>query len=251
MPALSALYNAGTIPRFGEVVMIAGRSGAMKSTFALWLVDQLNLPALYLSADMSAFTAATRIASSRLGITTSMVEAVMKEGGRAQADLLAEIGKSQITFSFGSPITWWQIEQELDAFVELHDEYPAILVVDNLMDFEMAETSYEVQMGVMSGLTELSRDTGISPWVLHHATDKSDAARMDPFNPPARHEIKNGVAEKPELALGIAYDDRTRQFKIATLKQRMGKSDASGRNFVSIECEPEYARFKPKNTLSV
>lgn len=247
MPALSALYRAGTIPRYGEVVMIAGRSGAMKSMFALWFADQLALPTLYLSADMGAFTAATRIASSRLGVTTSEVEAIMAGGGPERDRLLAEIGKSNITFSFGSPITWWQIEQELDAFVELHDEYPAVLVVDNLMDFEMAETDYHVQYGVMSGLTELSRDTGISPWVLHHASDKTENAKNDPGNPPARHEIKNGIAEKPELCLGIAYDDRQSLFKIATLKQRMGKSDPSGRHFISLKCEAEFARFSSRN----
>lgn len=254
VPGLSALYIAGTVPRHGEVVMIAGRSGAMKSMFALWFADELALPVLYISADMSPFTATVRVAQKRLHITDAMVEHKLRRNEAGQfidpesvEEVETELRKSRVQFSFGSPITWTRIEEELDAYVEVHDEYPAILVIDNLMDFEYAETDYHVQSGVMQGCTEMARDTGISPWVLHHATDKSDSARTDPYNPPARFDIKNGLAEKPEMCLGIAYDDRIKRFKIATLKQRMGRSDPSGRNFVSIDCEPEYANFKARS----
>ena len=201
VPGLSALYIAGTVPRHGEVVMIAGRSGAMKSMFALWFADELALPVLYISADMSPFTATVRVAQKRLHITDAMVEHKLRRNEAGQfidpesvEEVETELRKSRVQFSFGSPITWTRIEEELDAYVEVHDEYPAILVIDNLMDFEYAETDYHVQSGVMQGCTEMARDTGISPWVLHHATDKSDSARTDPYNPPGsvRHQERSG-----------------------------------------------------------
>lgn len=230
--------------------MIAGRPGAMKSMFAMWWADELDLPVLYVAADMSPFTATVRVAQKRLHLKDWEVENRLRRNAAGEfvdqdavAALSEELRKSKIQFSFGTPITWQRIEEELDAYVEAYDAYPAILVLDNLMDFEYAETDYHVQYGVMQGCTELARDTGISPWVLHHATDKTD----DPFNPPSRKDVKNGLGEKPELGLGIAFDSRSSLFKIATFKQRMGPSDPSGRTFVAVECEPEYASFKAKS----
>lgn len=220
--------------------MIAGRSGHQKSGFALWLCAQWNLPTLYFSADMSAFTASSRIASMVADQTTEEVEQGMKNGFSGDyQDLLAD---SRMTFSFGSPITWRQVDEELQAYVELWDQYPQVVVFDNLMDFAEAESDYTVQMGVMSGATELARDTGATTLVLHHASDKTQNALNDPYSPPARSEIKNGLAEKPELCLTVALDQMN-NYRIATVKQRMGPADASGRRFVVLKAEPSKTRF--------
>lgn len=241
---LAALYAGGTIPRHGEVIMVAGRSGTQKSGFALWWVNKMNLRTLYLSADMSAFTASARIASTRSGMTTPQIEAAMADPDSDEAAHIEDcLAGSNIQFSFGSPITWRNIDTELDAYVELWDEYPEVIVADNLMDFENAEADYTEQMAVMQMATELARNTGATFLILHHASDKSWDARTDPWNPPSRDQIKNGMAEKPELTLGVALNPHTGEYNIATLKQRMGKCDPTGRTFITLRCEPELTRF--------
>lgn len=241
--AFEQLYAKGLDPRHGQVIMVAGRSGSQKSGFAMFWVDQMDLSTLYFSADMSPFTASARIASTRSGNTTEEVERAMAMGGEARARVMETLVDSKITFSFGQPITWRQIEEELDAYVELWNAYPEVMVFDNLMDFDGAESDYTAQMAVMQGVTELARETGSTVIIMHHASDKSWDARTDPWSPPSRQEVKGGMAEKPELTLSVALDPNTLQFNIAVIKQRMGPQDPTAKRWTTLRCEPEVTRF--------
>ncbi|MFD7738077.1 AAA family ATPase [Kitasatospora sp. NPDC059800] len=241
--AFRALYNLGCRPRQGEVIMIAGRSGTQKSGLALYWVAQMGLPTLYFSADMSAFTASSRLASMATGDTTEMVSAGMAAGGRHRQAYLDALAGSRITFAFGSPITWSAVDEEIEAYVELWDAYPSVLVFDNLMDFEGAESSYEEQMAVMSGVTELARATGATVIILHHASDKSWEAKSDPWAPPSRDQVKGGLSEKPELSLSVALDPTSLEYRIAVIKARMGPCDPTARRYASLRCHPETTRF--------
>jgi hypothetical protein len=224
--------------------MIAGRSGTQKSGLALWWTAQMSkqgLSTLYFSADMSAFTASSRLASMETGATTEEVEEGMHTGLRDYyLDSLTDL---DMTFSFGSPITYKAIEEELEAFLHLRGEWPQCIVVDNLMDFDGAESDYSEQMNVMSNMTELSRSTGSTIIILHHASDKSWDAKSDPWMPPSRDQIKGGMSEKPELALSVALDPFTNDYRIAIIKQRMGPSDPTAKRFALLKADPEHTRF--------
>lgn len=238
MAGLEPLYRWGFTPRHGQFIMVAGRSGSQKSGLALYWVEEMGLPTLYVSADMSAFTASARLASMSTNETTEQIEAAMKAGHKDRyLDALAD---SKITFSFGSPIHWRALDEEIEAYVELYDAYPQVIVVDNLMDVENAESDYTEQMAVMSSLTELTRHTGSTVIVMHHASDKSFS---DSWMPPARKEIKNGLGEKPELVLTVALDNQTNDYRIAVVKQRMGRQDPDARDFVLLKADPEHTRF--------
>lgn len=244
IPDLKALYDYGCTFRHGMVMMIAGRSGSQKSGLAMWLALQWNLPTLYFSGDMSPFTASTRVASSITGNTTEEIEKVMHDGGATKDRLLEALKSSRLQFSFGSPITWRQIDEELDAYVELHNAFPEVIILDNLMDFEGgAESDYSAQMAVMSSVTELARDTGATVIIMHHASDKSWDAKTDPFSPPSRDQVKGGLSEKPELSLSVALDPNNLNFNVAVIKQRSGKQDPTARHWVTLRCEPELTRF--------
>ena len=109
VPAFKDLYEAGVTPRQGQVVMVAGRSGSQKSGFALYWVASMGLPTLYFSADMAPFTAGVRLASIATGMSSKEVEAMMgTTTGRAQIEQAAS--SLPIELSFGSPITWEQVE---------------------------------------------------------------------------------------------------------------------------------------------
>jgi hypothetical protein len=223
--------------------MVAGRSGSQKSGFALFWVDEMNLDTLYFSADMSAFTASSRLASKRTGYTTEEIEAAVAHGGEDRDEVLDALADSKITFSFGSPITWRQVDEELDAYVELRNKFPEVIVFDNLMDFEGAEADYTAQMGVMQSVTELARDTGATVIVMHHASDKSWDARTDPWSPPSRDQVKGGLSEKPELSISVALDPNSLNFNVAVIKQRMGPQDPTAKRWTTLRCEPSLTRF--------
>lgn len=243
--ALESLYRQGggngVAFRQGEVTMIAGRSGSQKSGFALWLASQWNLPTLYHSADMSAYQASIRLACSRLGETTDEVEARWAQGGRDRELVINALRPLDITFSFGA-ISLWGIEQELNAYVELHNEYPKVICLDNLMDIENAQSDYHLQTEAMQFISELSRNTGASVIVMHHCSE-SVGENMMPGSPPPRHAIKNKLGEKPELTLTVGLDPHTKNFNIACVKQRMGPSDAAAQSFATLTAQPDVTRF--------
>jgi|GEM_PF-1677538 len=242
--ALDPLYRLGVRPRVGEVIMIAGRSGTQKSGFALWWVLNMKAPTLYFSADMSPFQASVRIACSVTGQRTDQVEAGMQDPAlrRSYQQATADL---PITFSFGSPIRWQSVEDELDAYVELHNEHPQVIVIDNLMDIDGSSADYTAQMEAMQSISDLSRDIGATVIVLHHASDKTWEAKADPWKPPSRDQIKGGMSEKPELVLSVAIDPQSFAYRIACLKQRMGPSDPTGNTTALLRADPERTQFFP------
>lgn len=245
IPELEPLYQRGVKPRQGEVIMVAGRSGHQKSGFALWLATQWGIPTLYLSADMSAFQASSRIASMQTGLSTSAVEGMMLGGESGRASVMRAMKAAEhITFSFGA-ITWPGVDAELEAYIELHNAYPELIVIDNLMDIEGCQSGYTEQMDAMQTISDLSRHTGSTMLVLHHASDKTQGAQSHPWKPPARGEVKGGLSEKPELSLTVALDARDNKYNVACVKQRMGPCDASAETYATFQAYPDITRFAP------
>lgn len=242
IPALKALYDKGVRFRQGEVVMIAGRSGTQKSGFAMWLVANWNLPTLYLSADMSSYQASTRLACTLTGMTTDEVEDIWKEGGHAAAELEQALAGSNVSFQFGE-ITYQGLDNDLAAWVERYNRWPAVVVIDNLMDVEDAQSDYAAQMEVMQMASRLASMTGATVMVLHHASDKSWNATERAYMPPSRAEVKGGLSEKPHLSLSVALDPDLLDYRVACIKQRMGPCDPTGNSYATLRAEPERTRF--------
>ena len=237
-------------PRQGQLIMIAGRSGAQKSGFALYWLQQMGLPTLYFSGDMTPFEATSRLACMELGWETEDVERWWTdpiEGPKVHEALT----KSPIKFSFGNPITFDNIWAEIQAWVEIYNEYPPIIAIDNLMDVEgCADEDNAAQRQAMSYFYQLLMNTGSTIVVIHHATDKSERGDQLPGLPPSKREVKNGVGEKPQFMWTVALDPESLEFRVACVKQRMGKSDPSAKNFVRLQADPKSTRFGPLNKLT-
>ena len=140
---------------------------------------------------------------------------------------------------------------ELQAYMEMWNTFPPIIVIDNLMDIQDCESDYQAQQEAMQWITALGRDTGSTIIVTHHATDKTGS---DIEHPPARREIKNGLSEKPQLILGVSLyggEDNGNgltipaEARIAVLKQRTGKSSPDGTRYERLRAYPEYTFFGP------
>lgn len=233
--ALEDLYALGIHPREGQVIMIAGRSGSMKTMFALnWLIG-MKVPTLYFAADMSAADMSKRLATILTGDPADVVENGMDRGGQYAARYISALDELPFTFSFGAPISGRQMGQEIDAWVHLWDAFPPIVVCDNLMDVEGAESDYQGQMAAMSNLTDIARDTGSTVIILHHASDKSWDAKTDPWAPPSRDQVKGGMSEKPELSLSVAFNNRDMLLNVTAIKQRSGWNDPTAQTYAQLK----------------
>jgi len=236
--ALRDLYRSGVLPRAGQLIVIFGQPGSGKSTFAEHYINDMDCSALYFSADMDAQDAISRLGAMRTGWSVEAVSSAIAAGG---ADYISdEVYDSKIVWCFDSGPTLQDITDELDAYVEVHDAYPRVLVIDNAMNVE-AETEDE-QGGlkfVFKELHRLAHETGITVFLLHHAREEGD-----PALPPGRDKLQGKVAQLPEIILGVALDQEKQLFHIAPVKVRSGKSDATGRTYISLTADPVRANFK-------
>lgn len=235
--ALRDLYRSGVLPRAGQLIVIFGQPGSGKSTLMEHYINDMNIPSLYFSADMDAQDAISRLGAMRTGLTVDAVSALISEGG---ADYISdELTSSKIVWCFDSGPTLSDIVEELDAYVELHDSYPRVIVIDNAMNVE-AETEDE-QGGlkfVFKELHRLAHETGITVFLLHHAREEGD-----PTLPPGRDKLQGKVAQLPEIILGVALDQTKGLLHVAPVKVRSGKSDPTGNTYISLVADPVRARF--------
>lgn len=247
--AFHELYEYGMRPRYGQLVMVAGRSGAQKSGFTLFWVAKMGLPTLYFSGDMSPFTAGVRMASIATGYTSEQIEENLKFGGALADPIESAVSREvgHVEFVFANPITVERVKAELSLFVLLRNELPKVVVFDNLMDFDQASDDYQMQMTTMQSVAMMTREMGFTTIVVHHASDKTQRAENNPNLPPSRREIKNGLAEKPELVLTVALGEpirgREQEFNVAIVKQRDGPNDPTAQSFATLFCDPSRTEF--------
>ena len=217
--------------------MIAGQPGSQKSSFALWWVASMNLPTLYFSADMASHTAITRLAAT---ITGDAVEEVAEGlAGAGDAFYADALSSSKVRFCFDPNPTLDTIYGELEAWVELADAYPSVIVIDNLMDvLADGDGELQAQRAVLLEAKTLARETGAAVVILHHMSEQAGHPEM----PAARRHIQNKLAQTPELILSVALD--VDEFKVSVVKHRNGRQDASAQQFIRLRSRPERNRFE-------
>jgi len=217
--ALGALHDAGIRFRHGQVVMVTGRPGAGKSNivqYACTAWASAGIPVLYYSLDMDPFTAAVRQAALLTGHRQEHISEALEGPGEAfYEDALTGVG---IEYCFDTQPELPDIQEELDAYVEKWDQYPGVIVIDNLLNIEIGEGAHGDQKFAMKNLQALARLTGATVFVLHHARE----GVKDTTRPPTMAETDNKLNQIPEVVLGVAHDDTTGEMSIAALKVRVG-----------------------------
>lgn len=212
--------------RRSEVTMIAGQPGAGKSLLALWLVLKWlgeGMRGIYFSADSAELGQASRaLAMSQPNLTVRDAERLLEIEDDWAINKMAAL--NNLCWSFEDDLSYENIDDEVQAFIELWGTTPDFIVVDNLTDVEgQSEDEGATQRRAMKALVQLARATDSAVIVLHH-TSEDDRFKELPC--PPRRAIMFKVSAKPSLILTIA--DHGPRRPIATVKDRYGKSDKSG-----------------------
>lgn len=230
VPELDDLYRTFTFRR-GEVTMIAGMPGSQKSGFTLWLAAQMRVPTLYFCADMAQHSAVTRLAALMSGHDKTTVAAGIHNGGEGYyEDAVADL---DMRFCYDPNPDMGTIEGEVNAWVEGWDEYPQLIVVDNLLDVipPAGDSEHAAYKAILLELKSWSRLTGAAVFVLHHMSE----AGGDPTRPAPRKAILGKVAQTPENVLSVACDGD--EFRVAVVKQRDGQSDPSAETWTPFRVD--------------
>lgn len=245
IPSLDTLYRSDFRVKFrrGQTCMITGEPGAWKSGLMLYLAINWNLPTIYFSADMDEHTAMTRMAASLSGESAEQVAFDIRHGNAQQ--YAEEMENSNVWFCYDPNPSIDTIYGEIAAFVELYDAYPAVIVIDNMMDMIMdgAENEFSAMKQMILELKSLARDTSSSVFILHHMLQDTKPVRGYDDGVPPIGRISGKASQTAGLILSIAIEDTI--LKIGVIKHRYGKSDKTGRQFLQYRVDPAVNRIYP------
>jgi hypothetical protein len=228
VPALADLYAKGVDFRESQLWMMTGRPKAGKSFAAQWLVSEWARVAreqgstcrgIYFFMDGTPFTAAIRQAAWVTGHPTQDIAKALDGPGQAfYEDALDEVAED-ITFVYDKKPELPDIQESVDAYVELWDEYPRWMVFDNLRNLAGGDEGHEAKKFALSELQSLAYNTGANIGVLHHATE---SGVRDYSKPPRVGDTEDKVSQYPEMVLTVAKDPDSDRFLIAVGAQRDG-----------------------------
>ena len=234
-PAFAAFERAGIILRRAEVTVVAGTPGAGKSSVALAIAVKTKYPTLYFSADTNAHTMAMRLIAMSGHMTQTAAELLLKREPEKAHELLQI--NNHLFWSFDSSPTLKDLDEEVSAFETVWGRSPALIVVDNLMDIAMdGHDEFGGMRAAMKELKYLARDTNAAVLVLHHTKEGFEGYPCQP-----RSAIQGLVNQIPAMVLTIGQmkqgDDT--YLCVAPVKNRYGRADQTGNNYVSLAFNPD------------
>lgn len=227
-PAMARVVQAGGVFRRGHLVVIGAVPNAGKSSFAQWIAAETNVETLYFSADQDPFTTVTRLGATLTGSHIDEVARAITAG--TGESYFAALATSNIQFVFDSTPSLDVIGLELDAYVDTWDEFPKLIVIDNLINIDIAGESAETDNFIMSELHGMARRTKACVVVLAHASENKTKENQ----PPARKDLLNQIGKFPELIFGVALDEATNDFHVAVTKTREGKADPYAKRPITL-----------------
>lgn len=234
VPVLRPLYDQGVVIREGTLVMIAGPSGGGKSTLAQYIAAMMDVPTLYVAPDMQSDESIPRLIATLSGIPASEV----REDVSTYTHFLKDC---QIWFSWEDSPSIDDIWLELDAYVETLDSWPKLVIVDNLVDIDAGDESYEGQKFIMNELRAIAKRTGACVVILAHTQNQQGS---DYSKPQSRDKILYKVDQKPQQIFTLGREGDL--FRISCVKDRSsGATDPTGRKFITLMWQGETASFAP------
>lgn len=232
----NALDQKGTQFRRGQLALVCAGPGTGKSAFVLAYALKSAIPTLYFSADSDAFTQLSRSVSILSGWSLEKsTRAVRNEDIGEVAD---ELDALPIRFNYKASPSLDVLEESLAAYDALYEDYPALIVVDNITNVRTESSDgddpFSGLEALMDYLHEMARETGSCVIGLHHVTGPHN----DGDKPIPLSGIKGQIGRVPELILTlhrVSSEFGPDSLNVSTVKNRGGKSDPSGQDFASLE----------------
>lgn len=243
----TSLEAKGTKFLRGQLVLCCAGPGTGKSAFILTYALRAKVPTLYFSADSDAFTQLTRSVSILTGQTLEKsANQVRAEQLEPQAE--AALDEVPLMFKYDASPTLTQIEEPLEAFAQKYGEYPAMVIIDNITNVRLEgggddDDPFSGLEGLMDYLHDMARKTGCCVVGLHHVTGQyNDANKPIPLT-----GIKGQIGRVPEMVLTlhrIGNEFGPDELRVSTVKNRTGRADPSGQDYVILDFEGDMMQIK-------
>jgi len=216
--------------RYGEVSMIAGPPGAGKSTLALALAVNANVPTLYISADTHSHTMSLRLLAMVSKLPQGEVEPMIEKDREWAAQMLKPA--DHIMWEFDSAPTLKDVEDAILAARERLGDDVRLIVLDNAVDVTIdGMDEWGGLRNLMKELKWWARETGAAVVVCHHT---SEGVAGNPC--PPRSALHGKVAQTPSLILTV--HSQVGLLAVCAVKNRYGPADATGATPIWLSYEP-------------
>jgi hypothetical protein len=231
-----SLEAKGTRFLRGQLCLVCAGPGVGKSAFILNYALKAKVPTLYFSADSDAFTQLSRSMSILTGWDMEKSARMVRDGTLGEAE--AEFDGIPIRFNYSASPNLSQIESSMRSYEEVYGDFPALVVVDNVTNVRTGgdhdDDPFSGLEALMDELHVMARFTGACVIGLHHVTGGyNDADRPIPLS-----GVKGQIARVPEMVLTlhkVAEQFGPDSLRVSTVKNRGGKSDPSGQEFVALD----------------
>lgn len=232
-----AFMDADIILRQGQLVLIAAGPGIGKSAMTLTMVLESLVPSLMYSADSDAFTQLSR-AIANLGDMKVSHAAEMILEDRITDEVKDELRKIPLLIDYNSSPTPFDIEEILMAYYELCNEFPKLVVVDNITNVVTDATDsgdpFSGLEALMDYLHDMARTTAACVIGLHHVKGEHSSGTK----PIAIDGVKGQIHRVPEMVLTMfkkPIDNGRWLLCVSPVKNRGGKADPTGETYVELE----------------
>lgn len=211
----------------------------MKTVCCLNLCMEIQVPTLYFSSDSDEHTMASRLLARATGTSSSDTGGWLKSNKEFASRVLKDLNHVKWCFNPGPTIE--DLYLNLEAFHEIHGEYPKMTVIDILMDID--DGSGEVTQNywtTMDALKKLAREVGTALVVAHHTTESTKAG-----SPPPRASIMGKANQLPILIITLWGDSMNGTIDMAIVKNRNGPQDPTAADSFRMKVDPELCRITP------
>lgn len=238
------LNEKGTFFRRGQLTMIVAGPGSGKTALFHAILHHgngngLTNSAMFFSADSGPDVIWQRAASLSTGYTGEEVNQMLATGNHESLDQAVRTKSSHIKFDFTSSPSMEHILTEVGAYADIYGAYPEVIVMDNLKDLYVGleDEFRSLEEGCMF-LKDLARQTNAAVITLHHAGGAfEDGTVAIPMS-----GARGKVSKTPAVMVTISRIGE--EMRLATVKNRTGKADATGKSYVPVRSDLGRMRFE-------
>lgn len=236
--AFASLEAAGTNLIRGQLSLWVSAAGVGKSSLILTQALRPQLPVLYFSADSDAAIQTSRSMSILTGADLAQSREWARTGSWPQ-EVTERLSNPFFRWNFSASPSLDSLEFAVECYDEIYGEYPHLIIVDNITNVRgtgegNADDPFSGLESLMDYLNTMARATGAHVAGLHHTTASYNSADT----PIPMSGVKGQISRVPAMIVTLHRRDDGlggTEICVSTVKNRDGKSDPSGLDFVPLD----------------
>lgn len=243
---LKGLIEHGVQIRRGQLTMVSAGPGSGKSALIQAVLHhgggKGHRPSvLYFSADSGPEVMFERSAALSTGLDMDTIREMADKGNLSHVEAEIRAKHGHIQYDFTSSPTQEHVLQELEAYLELHGEWPDVIVMDNLKDLADDQDADEFRaLGDASVfLKDLARVTGSATVALHHVGGPYENGD----EPIPLGGLRGKISKDAALIITLYRPDNS-TMRVSVVKNRGGRTDPTGRFWVPLEVNLSKMEFR-------